>query len=290
MVSKVNKKFLGGKTEIVIPHYEDFLEEKGVHLRDSRGYLYFHPSAFGGCIRKMAFQFHSENDDRFKTKEPIDIKFMRICDTGHAFHDRMQRDLSIMGLLRGWWKCRSCGETIGKEEPLGIFLPETCKCMAKKKDDKRKGIKLFEYEEIYLISDPKYNFRGNCDGIVELERGNPESRYIIDFKSINEGGFSYLRKPDKKYIMQVMIYMWLSGVKKSIIYYEDKNKHQLAEFEVPYDEGLVDYIKTSSRKLKKICNLGKIPKIHKDYKNDKKPCFAYSKKCEYYDFCYGDRI
>lgn len=288
-MNKISKKFLGGKTEIVIPYYEDFLEEKGIYSRDSRGYKHFHPSAFGGCLRKMALQFHSETDDRFKIEEPIDIKFMRICDTGHAFHDRMQRDMAIMGILKGWWRCRSCGEIIGKKEPLGTFLPDTCECMAKKKKDKRRGIKLFEYVEIFLVSEPEYNFKGNCDGIVELEKGDPESRYIIDYKSISEGGFSYLRKPDHKYVVQIMIYMWLTGVKKSIIYYEDKNKHQLAEFEIPYDEGLVEHIKLSSKKLKKICDSGKIPKVPKDYKKDKKPCLMYGKPCEYHNICHGGR-
>ena len=175
----ISKGFLGSATEIVIPHYENFLEKKGIYSRDHRGYTHFHPSAFGGCLRKMAFQYHSEKDDRFKIKEPIDPKFMRICDTGHAFHHRMQSALAEMGILRGWWKCRSCGELTGKEDPIGVFLPDVCTCI--KKSDKRRGLKLFEYEEIFLQSDPEYNFKGNCDGIVEFEKGDPETRYVIDF-------------------------------------------------------------------------------------------------------------
>jgi len=280
VINKFNKS-----SEIVIPKYEDFLKKKGIYSRDSRGYSHFHPSAFGDCLRKMAFQYHSEKDSRFKVEEPVDVKFMRICDTGHAFHHRMQHDLSDMGILRGWWKCRSCGNVIGKEDPIGIFLPETCDCITGK-DDRRRGIKLFEYEEIFLKSEPQYNFKGNCDGIVELIKGDPDSRYVIDFKSISEGGFSYLKQPDQKYIIQITIYMWLTGIKKSIIYYEDKNKHFLKEFMIPYDEGLVDHIKKSSSKLFEICSLGKIPKIPKDYTKTNKPCIKFNKKCEFYNFCY----
>ena len=286
-MDKVSQSFLGGSTEILAPHYETFLAEREMSDRAKRGYLHFHPSSFGGCLRCTAFQYHSETNDKFKNKSPVDMRFRRICDAGHAFHDRMQRDLSIMGVLRGWWKCKACGNITGKDDPIGTFLPETCECK-RRKADKRTGIKLFEYVEIFLQSDPKYNFKGNCDGILELEPGEPSSRYVIDFKSINEGGFSYLRKPDPKYVTQMRIYMWLTGVRKGIIYYEDKNKHELREFEVTYDEDMVDHIKDTASKLKKICEMGKIPKIPGHYSKSKKPCTLFkSKKCEYYKFCYG---
>jgi hypothetical protein len=277
--------FSSKKTEILIPYYENFLQEKGEYSRNHRGYLHFHPSAYGGCLRKMAFQYHGETDERFRVDVPVDLKFQRICDSGHAYHHRMQRDLAVMGVLRGWWRCKSCNLILGKEDPLGIFLPEKCDCQ--KKEDKRKGIDLFEYEEIYLVSDSKYNFKGNCDGIIEIEKGNPDSRYVIDFKSISENGFSYLNKPDHKYVVQINIYMWLTGIKKGIIFYEEKNRHNMVEFLEKYDEKLIDYIKKSSSRLKIICESGKIPTIPKDYKKDEKPCTAFGKKCEYFEHCYG---
>ena len=139
-----------------------------------------------------------------------------------------------------------------------------------------------------MQSDPKYNFKGNCDGVIELEKGDPKSRYVIDFKTINEGGFSYLKKPDMKYVIQLRIYMWLTGVRKGVIYYEDKNRHQLREMIIHYDEGVIDFIKEKSSKLKIICEKGKIPAIPKNYKKNKKPCTIFnSKKCEYYNYCYG---
>ena len=142
--------------------------------------------------------------------------------------------------------------------------------MKDRPEDKRRGRKLFEYVEIFLKSKPEYNFKGNCDGVIELEPGDPESRYVIDFKTISSGGFSYLKKPDHKYVVQITIYMWLTGVKRSIIYYEEKDKHTLREFIIPYDEGLVDHIKNSSKKLFQICSSGKIPKVPGNYKKSNK--------------------
>jgi len=286
-MDKISSEFLGGSAEILIPHYETFLAEREIKDRAKRGYLHFHPSSFGGCPRYTSFQYHSEANDKFKNNSPVDMRFRRICDAGHAFHDRMQRDLSIMGILRGLWRCKSCGEILGKENPIGIFLPDTCPCIEKKKKDKRRGIKLFEYVELFLESDPKYNFKGNCDGILEFEPGEPSTRYVIDFKTINEGGFSYLRKPDQKYITQIRIYMWLTGIRQGIIYYEDKNKHALREFKIIHDESIIDDIKLMASKLKTICEAGKIPKIPQDYHKSKKPCTLFQdKKCEYYKFCY----
>jgi len=270
----------GCADEIVIPHYDRFLEKKGIQSRENRGYKYFHPSSFGGCVRETAIQYHGDTDDRFKTDKPIDVGFMRICDAGHAFHDRMQRDLSIMGVLRGWWKCRSCGNMVGLEEQMGIFLPERCSCQ--KKEDNRKWINIFEYEEILIESEPQYNFRGNCDGIIEIEKGNEDSRYVIDFKTIKSERFDFLKFPESKYVIQVTIYMWLTGVKKSIIYYENKNDHRIKEFVVNYDEDLVNYIKNTSQKLKAVVEMGNIPKIPKGYTKTKSPCLW----CDFKNFCH----
>jgi hypothetical protein len=227
----------------------------------------------------VAFQYYSESDDRFKITTPVDTKFMRICDNGHAYHYRMQKDFAQMGILKGYWKCKSCGKIKGKEEAKGIFLPETCECL--NDGDKRRGTSLFEYEEIFLKSSSKYNFKGNCDGIVVIN----DEEYIIDFKTMNTNMFSFLSKPDPKYLTQVMIYMWLAKVKKSIIFYEDKNLQLVKELPVDYDPGLVEVIKKNAVMLKDMLENKKIPKINKKYSKDKAPC----KWCDYLHKCYAKR-
>ncbi|HUS50983.1 MAG TPA: hypothetical protein VMZ91_12520 [Candidatus Paceibacterota bacterium] len=263
----------------------DFLFKKGEQSRDNRGFSYFHPSSFGGCLRKTAFQYYSEFDDRFKLKETLDIRSVRRFDAGHAFHWRMQKDFSEMGILRGFWKCRSCGKVHGKDEKIGIFTPEICDCLSK--DDKRTGLDLFEYEEIFLKSDPKYNFQGHCDGIIEKERGDPDSRYVVDFKTINSGGFGRLNRPSDIYVQQISIYMWLSGVHKAFIFYEDKNDHYIKEFPIIYDENEIERMTQKALRLKAILDKKKLPKKPDDYKKDKKPCREYGRTCEFASFCYG---
>jgi len=269
--------------EVSLPKYNTFLEKKGIEGREKRGFLHFHPSAFGDCVRKMALQYHGEKNPKLKIEEPIDVKFMRICDAGHAFHDRMQRDMAAMGILRGCWRCRSCGKTLGEESKIGILLPEKCGCL--KKEDKRRGIDLFEYQEIFLKSDPEFNFKGNTDGVIDLIPNDENSRSVIDFKSIKSERFAWLKKPELKYVIQVMIYMWLTGVKKAVIYYEDKNLHHVKEFYIPYNETLVEQIKKNAKSLKIMLEKGKIPKIPQDYEEKKVPC----RWCDYKKICYRKR-
>jgi CRISPR/Cas system-associated exonuclease Cas4 (RecB family) len=288
-ISEVSKLMSNGNSDSVFSdYYEKYLITKGEESKKNRGYSHFHPSAFGGCIRSLALQYYSELDDSFKPNTQISPNFVRICDAGHAFHHRMQHDMGANGILRGYWKCRSCGKVHGKEEepdksrPIGIFIPETCECLEGKENDKRRGIDLFEYEEIFLQSEPEYNFKGNTDGILEFERGNPDSRYVIDFKTINCDRFPFLKAPDNKYIVQIHIYMWLTGVHKAIIFYEEKNRHELKEFIIKYDEDLVENIKLTAKKLKKVLEMGKLPKRPTKYRKDSSPC----KYCDFLSVCY----
>jgi len=270
--------------------YEKHLVEKGIEDQKHRGYSYFHPSAFGDCSRKLCYQYYEEkNPGEFMPEKAIEPHFMRICDAGHAFHNRMQESYARMGILRGYWQCRACGEIKGKEisEPgnsIGILLPDYCDCKRDPKD-KRKGVDLFEYREIRLASEKKYNLQGNTDGIIELERGNPETRWVVDFKTINSNRFSTLEAPEDKYVVQVMIYMWLTGVHKSVIHYEEKDRHQVKEFIVPFDERRLEWIKKTALRLDGMLKEGKIPSRNPKYFKSKPPCVW----CDFVKVCYKSK-
>lgn len=264
--------------------YDNFLLKKGLENDKSRGYDYFHPSAFGNCLRKISFQHYGIQKD-YHT-EP---RGYRIFDAGHAHHYRMQSHFAQMGILRGYWKCRICNKVHGTDDRIGIFCPEDCDCkeaIRKTNPDfsglDRKGLDLFEYEEI-LLQDKETNFKGHCDGIIELVKDNPKERYVIDFKTVKAEKFAFLKEPDSVYVTQINIYMWLAGVKKGIIFYEEKNSHDIREFKIMYDERKVEEIKTNALKLQKVFEIRKLPSIPKTFTKDKKPC-CY---CEYRDKCWS---
>ncbi len=281
--AKNDPKALIGQDSALIYEYENFLLKKGAESDKSRGYSYFHPSAFGSCFRKMAFQHYGIPKDHLT--EP---RSYRIFDAGHAHHYRMQSHFAQMGILRGYWKCRICNKLHGTDNKIGIFCPEDCDCKKTIFKDiilegkERKGLDLFEYEEIFL-EDKEHNFKGHCDGIIELIKDNPKERYVIDFKTVKEQKFAYLKEPDQVYIVQINIYMWLSGVKKGIIFYEEKNTHELREFRVSYDESKIEDIKKNALKLKKVLDAKQLPSIPKTFAKSKKPC-CY---CEFREKCWA---
>ena len=267
----------------LIYEYESFLLKNGLEGDKHRGYDHFHPSAFGSCLRKMAFQHYKIPKDKL-----IDPKTYRVFEAGHAHHYRMQSHFAQMGILRGYWKCRLCSKVHGTDNKIGIFCPEDCECKEtiKKIDPnfnglKRKSLDLFEYEEI-LLKDDEYNFKGHCDGIIELVKDTPKERYVIDFKTVKAEKFAFLREPDNVYVVQINIYMWLSGVKKGIIFYEEKNSHELKEFRVNYNEEKVEEIKKNALKLNEVFKARQIPSIPKTFKKENKPC-CY---CEYATTCW----
>lgn len=268
-------------------YYDEFLIKKGKENKDVRGYLKFHPSAFGGCLRRIVLQYFGEIKPEYK--EPNEIKPVseRIFNAGHFYHHRMQFELAEMGILRGCWRSKLTGKIYGREQQHGIFRPETMEEVGEKipDGDGRSAADLFEYVEI-LVSNEEYNFHGHVDGIIEFEKGNLESRTVIDFKTAKNESFMFLknntRRPSAEYITQINIYMWLLDLQKGIVFFENKNDHELLEFAVERDNELIEQIKTQSKKILDLIQNKKIPKIPEAYSFSTKPC-AY---CGYRNACY----
>jgi len=267
--------------------YENYLLERGKENKNERGYSYFHPSAFGGCMRKMALQYFGESRPSLQEPRIIDARVERIFRAGHAHHFRMQSEFSEMGIIRGYWRSKITGKVYGKDNKLGIFRPESLEEVGEVMPDgeTRTIGDLFEYEEIQ-VENKEYNFKGHCDGIIELEKGNENKRFVIDFKTVKSEKFSLIstssRKPDTEYIAQINIYMWLLGIKQGIIFYEEKNSHQTLEFVLKYDDELVEEIKKSAKLLIKSIEKNQIPKVPERYAKTRKPCIY----CGYKDLCY----
>lgn len=275
---------------ILVPEYEAFLLNRGVKNQDLRGYKHFHPSAFGGCKRKMVLQYFGEIKPELKEPRIIEARSERIFAAGHAHHYRMQREFADMGILRGWWRSMLTGKVYGKKEKLGIFRPETLEEIGEERpfgDDRSIG-DILVYEEIQ-VENEEYNFKGHVDGIVELERGNPATRYVVDFKTSKQEKFQFIktasRKPDPVYVTQINIYMWLLDIDQGIIFYEEKNTHECLEFLVPKDRFLIEDIKKDALGILDFIKHKKIPKVKSNYNKTKYPC-AY---CGYKDFCFKEK-
>lgn len=216
------------------PEVTNIMNVVNTHLRWSalngppRGHEVYHPSAFGGCLRRMQMQRYSERGWVKTEPEDKDPKTLRIFDTGHSLHARWASYFEKIGVLRGVWQCTNpcCHlwdedgnyfpdilqrdglkvpevlanfqtRVYGRQEKLGVFKPNACLC----------GNTKFEYHEI-TVEDKALNFRGHCDQILDFSKFDPEKYksgtavdvlfkvedlpkkpIVLDMKSINSFNF-----------------------------------------------------------------------------------------------------
>lgn len=147
--------------------------------------------------------------------------------------------------------------------------------------------------EVPAIS-KKYRIKGKTDGVVENVPELPKGKQaILEIKSINDGGFSYLRGPKKDHINQASIYADTLGLKYIFFIYYNKNNSELKYYLEPINEEFVNKFKTIALKVsgtyKK--NLFKFGKDVKKHDIDGKVCNTMSSKlaldCPWSEFCFS---
>ena len=184
---------------------EDILAISGLvdaHLRykntqgPPRGYGYYHPSAFGKCLRLMQYMRYESMGLVESQKEEVESVMIRIWDKGHNMHRRWAKYFEEMGVLRGVWQCTNplcfdmddpnstkedklrklqspfhyvdedgkdqyISKVYGLDDKLGAFKPEKCTC----------GSTHFIYHEI-TVSAPELNLKGHSDLILDFSKLN----------------------------------------------------------------------------------------------------------------------
>jgi len=258
-------------------------------INNDRKFDIFHPSAWGGCLRSVAYQYYNHHEPFvIKRKEKIDIRIERIFDNGHGIHARWQNYLDKSGVLKGCWKCvnPNCGLVYGDKELLGIFNPQRtnpdwqCACGNKDK---------LEYVELRVKSEDVYNFDGHCDAVVDLTgtpfaRGDNMDVMVVDFKSMKDEYFGEITESKAKHehVIQVNIYMWILGLHAAVVLYENKNTQAIKEVFVPRDEALIEKIKEQAIWLQNVLKKGKLPNRPDGYSPSKVPC----RFCEFISYCW----
>jgi hypothetical protein len=253
----------------------------------TRRYDVFHPSAWGYCLRKVAYQYYNENKKFYqKTDADVNSRLEMIFDNGHHVHARWQDYLDNAGVIRGIWRCPNpaCGRKYGEGSRLGIFNPARtrkgwkCQCG---------NDKALEYDEIPIISHPDYNFRGSCDAVLDFRGGPFEMKtaldvIVVDFKSMKNDEFVKLEHAKPEHVVQVNIYMWVLGLKGAVLLYENKDKQLVKEMFVPRDEALITRIKKEAIWMRKLLNEGKLPPRNESFGRSSEPCLW----CEFRGLCY----
>lgn len=232
--------------------------------QNDRKYDHFHPSSFGDCPRKTAYQYFG-----VPSEAEFNARMQRVFDAGHSMHERFQqryfRNCKEL-ILHGYWRCQKCEFIHGKDELRGIPEPKECtQCKGKR----------FRYVETH-VKNTEYNFEGDVD--VVLKSASTGEWLVVDLKTSKDSSYGRLSDNvvDFKYKIQITIYMWLLDIKQGIILYENKDNQEIKEIYVERDENIVNSIKKTAKDLLEILKQNKIPKRKYDKKTD------YS--CRYCDY------
>lgn len=281
-----------------------------------RGYLRYHPSSFGSCLRKAQYQRYGELGYINVTKELNEAKSIRIFDTGHSMHARWAEYFESIGVLRGVWECKNMlcqafddsgnfnaanlsnakkGRFYGKDNKIGCFKPEKCVC----------GCTNFEYHEVTVHHD-ELNFHGHCDQILDFSRfdpsmfkkGNavdvlfkaedlPKKPIVLDMKSINSFGFrSKLEHgPSLVYKTQLVIYCNVLDLEYGILIYENKDDSSTKVYKVDRNPDLWQTVVKQANALNDMVAEKLLPPPRPLAKTD-----SDCRYCEYQSICHNSKI
>lgn len=212
----------------------------------------FYPSSVGVCSRAIVYSMIG-----YPKKIP-DERALLIFENGHSFHNRMEKIFRDAGVL------------IADELPI-----------------KNAELKISGRSDA-IIRDPEYVAKDG-ESTITLLGFNGEALYegvrdaviIVELKSINDNGFSNrLSKPKPEHVRQLQLYMHLTGLKRGILLYENKNNQNLKEFEVPYDADIASEV------------INKIKNVHTHVENKTLPDKEYERSsfecryCDYKEICW----
>lgn len=274
-----------------------------------RGYEIYHPSEFGGCLRKMQYRRYAERGLIEVSPQTHEAKTIRIFDTGHTMHDRWAKYWEHLGVLRGVWECKNprCKmwddagvldpsadmhappRVYGREEKLGVFKPDRCAC----------GHDDFTYHEI-TIQNEDLNIKGHVDQILDFSRFTgrkffkqgqsiknvffkeediPKSPVVCDMKTINYRSFDFLtQEPPFGYWVQLNIYMNILDLEYGVLYFENKNDSRTKIIKVDRDESLWEKIKEQIENMQWMASLDH-PKLPPP-----RPPNLSNRECNYCEF------
>lgn len=211
----------------------------------------FRPSGitFGYCRRLKVAQLAGLVQIHDKKATP---KQQFVFDMGHAIHDILQGYFWDLGILKGSFKCTKCDKVFH-----GLTSPTQCPSGIQSHTRK-----FLQYREV-IMRDEVHLINGRCDGILVID----DEEHLMDIKSIQNKTLKTVDKqfcfedledgPKEEHIIQLMLYMWMSGIHRGHLVYVGKNNHQIKTFAIPYNFLLIapylreiEYLMDAAKKLK----------------------------------------
>lgn len=188
----------------------------------------------------------------------IDVNLQMIFDHGTSIHWGLQNlIMPKTQALYGVWSCLACGTIQGKFgttfETSEIYpRPSTCPC----------GIEspTFLFHELHL-KHPDLKIMGHPDGFLKLKGYNGYG--VVEFKTVGAASATIVKKsPLPGHVVQVQLYMFMTGLKWAKILYWEKakdNLNGLHEYTIEYDQDLIDRVLAELESIREGVRTGKLP-------------------------------
>lgn len=241
--------------EAVHHHLSQKNYNHSVRRREEKREIRFYPSSVGQCMRKNVYQMLGY------IGRPEDGNDLLVLENGTYFHNRMEHIFKDMGILIS-------DELSLKDPDLAISGRSDAIIwdldMTESEDD----------TDVIILHDPKG--RKVYEGPRDLVK-------IIEFKSIKQERYQELKRvPKKNHIQQLQLYFYLTGIRKGAIYYENKNTQEQKQYDIVYDESIVDEVLEDIRQTVDYARRGELP--DRPYLPTDIPC----RYCRFRDICHPD--
>lgn len=238
----------------------------------------FYPSSVGECKRKIAYQMMGYPG------KPINGQSLLVMENGTSFHNRMEEIFGRMDIM-------IAPELSLKHADLRISgRSDAIIHNFLRQEDEVDGDIIQLYRPAPKVEPPEpvdgEEPEIQPESLPELVYEGPENNVlIVEFKSIKSKGYNdYVpkTKPKKEHEMQLQLYFFLTGIKKGMVYYENKDTQEQKYFIVEYNQVLIDSIIEDIQYVIACIDKGELPE------REFQPTEVKCRYCDFRDICYPD--
>lgn len=232
----------------------------------------FYPSSVGNCKRKIAYQMLGYPG------KPASGQGLLIMENGTYFHNRMEDIFERMGIM-------IAPELSLRDEDLRISGRSDAiiwNFMLEPEEEDGPEIELYQFQKdengrtVYEDGKP----------VLDLVYKGPNNHVlIVEFKSAKAKKYNdYIpkTKPIAEHEMQLQLYFYLTGIRKGMVYYENKDNQEQKYHVVEYNEKIVEEVIADIKHVIEHLDNGTMPE------REFQPVDVKCRYCDFRDVCYPD--
>lgn len=232
----------------------------------------FYPSSVGKCKRFIAYQMLGYPG------KPSSGKNMLVLENGTYFHERMEDLFERMNIM-------IAPELVLKHEDLRISArSDAIIWNFLRGEDEPDGEVIQLHRQVEVDGEKQVDEEGNP--VLECIYEGPQNDVlIVEFKSAKDKSYhdyTPKTKPQGKHEMQLQLYFYMTGIRKGLVYYENKNDQNQKYFIVEYNQKIIDELIADIQFVIEYVDKKELP--DREYQ----PVDFECRWCDYRDICYPE--